>query len=157
MKKFKITRWAIAASTMAIITMAVYLFMPLYKVSIFGLSTGLDYIKLLYTIKSYMNLCSFLLPFIGGIGVIATVFIKDRAPHILSLAFALLPLMFFVYVLITTFSFMHASETTMPGVSAFDMIGSGEWTGLLSSLFTLAFTALLVVNDYKELKIKAKK
>lgn len=133
-------------------TVVVYLFVPLFKVSIFGIDTGLDYLKIVFKTKNVSNIVSFLLPFIGCIGGIACGLCKGRGPHILTVAFSLLPVMFFSYFIIMLQKYASAKIMGIELVSVFDLVGSGIWLGLLSSLLALAASVMLVVSDKNKFK-----
>ena len=93
-------KWVLGMAAFLLATVVVYLFVPLFKVSIFGIDTGLDYLKIVFKTKNVSNIVSFLLPFIGCIGGIVCGLCKGRGPHILTVAFSLLPVMFFSYFII---------------------------------------------------------
>lgn len=133
-------------------SVVVYLFVPLFKVSIFGIDTGLDYLKIVFKTKNVSNIVSFLLPFIGCIGGVACGLCKGRGPHILTVAFSLLPVMFFSYFIIMLQKYASAKIMGIELVSVFDLVGSGIWLGLLSSLLALAASVMLVVSDKNKFK-----
>lgn len=145
-------KWVLGMAAFLLATVVVYLFVPLFKVSIFGIDTGLDYLKIVFKTKNVSNIVSFLLPFIGCIGGIACGLCKGRGPHILTVAFSLLPVMFFSYFIIMLQKYASAKIMGIELVSVFDLVGSGIWLGLLSSLFALAASVMLVVSDKNKFK-----
>lgn len=145
-------KWALGMAAFLLATVVVYLFVPLFKVSIFGIDTGLDYLKIVFKTKNVSNIVSFLLPFIGCIGGIACGLCKGRGPHILTVAFSLLPVMFFSYFIIMLQKYASAKIMGIELVSVFDLVGSGIWLGLLSSLLALAASVMLVVSDKNKFK-----
>lgn len=145
-------KWVLGMAAFLLATVVVYLFVPLFKVSIFGIDTGLDYLKIVFKTKNVSNIVSFLLPFIGCIGGIACGLCKGRGPHILTVAFSLLPVMFFSYFIIMLQKYASAKIMGIELVSAFDLVGSGIWLGLLSSLLALAASVMLVVSDKNKFK-----
>lgn len=151
MEMFK-NKWVLGMAAFLLATVVVYLFVPLFKVSIFGIDTGLDYLKIVFKTKNVSNIVSFLLPFIGCIGGIACGLCKGRGPHILTVAFSLLPVMFFSYFIIMLQKYASAKIMGIELVSVFDLVGSGIWLGLLSSLLALAASVMLVVSDKNKFK-----
>lgn len=145
-------KWVLGMAAFLLATVVVYLFVPLFKVSIFGIDTGLDYLKIVSKTKNVSNIVSFLLPFIGCIGGIACGLCKGRGPHILTVAFSLLPVMFFSYFIIMLQKYASAKIMGIELVSVFDLVGSGIWLGLLSSLLALAASVMLVVSDKNKFK-----
>ena len=145
-------KWVLGMAGFLLATVVVYLFVPLFKVSIFGIDTGLDYLKIVFKTKNVSNIVSFLLPFIGCIGGIACGLCKGRGPHILTVAFSLLPVMFFSYFIIMLQKYASAKIMGIELVSVFDLVGSGIWLGLLSSLLALAASVMLVVSDKNKFK-----
>lgn len=145
-------KWVLGMAAFLLATVVVYLFVPLFKVSIFGIDTGLDYLKIVFKTKNVSNIVSFLLPFIGCIGGIACGLCKGREPHILTVAFSLLPVMFFSYFIIMLQKYASAKIMGIELVSVFDLVGSGIWLGLLSSLLALAASVMLVVSDKNKFK-----
>lgn len=145
-------KWVLGMAAFMLATVVVYLFVPLFKVSIFGIDTGLDYLKIVFKTKNVSNIVSFLLPFIGCIGGIACGLCKGRGPHILTVAFSLLPVMFFSYFIIMLQKYASAKIMGIELVSVFDLVGSGIWLGLLSSLLALAASVMLVVSDKNKFK-----
>ena len=145
-------KWVLGMAAFLLATVVVYLFVPLFKVSIFGIDTGLDYLKIVFKTKNVSNIVSFLLPFIGCIGGIACGLCKGRGPHILTVAFSLLPVMFFSYFIIMLQKYASAKIMGVELVSVFDLVGSGIWLGLLSSLLALAASVMLVVSDKNKFK-----
>ena len=145
-------KWVLGMAAFLLATVVVYLFVPLFKVSIFGIDTGLDYLKIVFKTKNVSNIVSFLLPFIGCIGGIACGLCKGRGPHILTVAFSLLPVMFFSYFIIMLQKYESAKIMGIELVSVFDLVGSGIWLGLLSSLLALAASVMLVVSDKNKFK-----
>lgn len=146
-------KWAAGVIAFSIVTVLVYVFLPLFKVPIFGISGGLEWIRMVWMTKDFASIVSFLLPFIGAAGAIAVVFARKREPHILAVAFALLQVIFFVYFLARMASFVGGG---MPagsgGIPLTEIIGSGTWTGLLSSLLALVAAVMLVVTDFRKNK-----
>lgn len=145
-------KWAAGVILFSLITATLYLLLPLFGIPVFGIAKSTEYIALLWRAQSYANMTSFLLPFIGAAGAIATVLFNDRGPHILSIAFSLLPLMFFCYFVIQLSSFVDVNMMAIEKITVFDIAGSGLWICLLSSAFTAAASIMVVVNDYKKLK-----
>ena len=145
-------KWVLGMAAFLLATVVVYLFVPLFKVSIFGIDTGLDYLKIVFKTKNVSYIVSFLLPFIGCIGGIACGLCKGRGPHILTVAFSLLPVMFFSYFIIMLQKYASAKIMGIELVSVFDLVGSGIWLGLLSSLLALAASVMLVVSDKNKFK-----
>lgn len=145
-------KWVLGMAAFLLATVVVYLFVPLFKVSIFGIDTGLDYLKIVFKTKNVSNIVSFLLPFIGCIGGITCGLCKGRGPHILTVAFSLLPVMFFSYFIIMLQKYASAKIMGIELVSVFDLVGSGIWLGLLSSLLALAASVMLVVSDKNKFK-----
>mgnify|MGYP001159043696 FL=1 len=145
-------KWVLGMAAFLLATVVVYLFVPLFKVSIFGIDTGLGYLKIVFKTKNVSNIVSFLLPFIGCIGGIACGLCKGRGPHILTVAFSLLPVMFFSYFIIMLQKYASAKIMGIELVSVFDLVGSGIWLGLLSSLLALAASVMLVVSDKNKFK-----
>lgn len=145
-------KWVLGMAAFLLATVVVYLFVPLFKVSIFGIDTGLDYLKIVFKTKNVSNIVSFLLPFIGCIGGIACGLCKGRGPHILTVVFSLLPVMFFSYFIIMLQKYASAKIMGIELVSVFDLVGSGIWLGLLSSLLALAASVMLVVSDKNKFK-----
>ena len=145
-------KWVLGMAAFLLATVVVYLFVPLFKVSIFGIDTGLDYLKIVFKTKNVSNIVSFLLPFIGCIGGIACGLCKGRGPHILTVAFSLLPVMFFSYFIIMLQKYASAKIMGIELVSVFDLVGSGIWLGLLSSLLALVASVMLVVSDKNKFK-----
>ena len=145
-------KWVLGMAAFLLATVVVYLFVPLFKVSIFGIDTGLDYLKIVFKTKNVSNIVSFLLPVIGCIGGIACGLCKGRGPHILTVAFSLLPVMFFSYFIIMLQKYASAKIMGIELVSVFDLVGSGIWLGLLSSLLALAASVMLVVSDKNKFK-----
>lgn len=145
-------KWVLGMAAFLLATVVIYLFVPLFKVSIFGIDTGLDYLKIVFKTKNVSNIVSFLLPFIGCIGGIACGLCKGRGPHILTVAFSLLPVMFFSYFIIMLQKYASAKIMGIELVSVFDLVGSGIWLGLLSSLLALAASVMLVVSDKNKFK-----
>lgn len=145
-------KWVLGMAAFLLATVVVYLFVPLFKVSIFGIDTGLDYLKIVFKTKNVSNIVSFLLPFIGCIGGVACGLCKGRGPHILTVAFSLLPVMFFSYFIIMLQKYASAKIMGIELVSVFDLVGSGIWLGLLSSLLALAASVMLVVSDKNKFK-----
>lgn len=145
-------KWVLGMAAFLLASVVVYLFVPLFKVSIFGIDTGLDYLKIVFKTKNVSNIVSFLLPFIGCIGGITCGLCKGRGPHILTVAFSLLPVMFFSYFIIMLQKYASAKIMGIELVSVFDLVGSGIWLGLLSSLLALAASVMLVVSDKNKFK-----
>lgn len=145
-------KWVLGMAAFLLATVVVYLFVPLFKVSIFGIDTGLDYLKIVFKTKNVSNIVSFLLPFIGCVGGVACGLCKGRGPHILTVAFSLLPVMFFSYFIIMLQKYASAKIMGIELVSVFDLVGSGIWLGLLSSLLALAASVMLVVSDKNKFK-----
>lgn len=145
-------KWVLGMAAFLLASVVVYLFVPLFKVSIFGIDTGLDYLKIVFKTKNVSNIVSFLLPFIGCIGGVACGLCKGRGPHILTAAFSLLPVMFFSYFIIMLQKYASAKIMGIELVSVFDLVGSGIWLGLLSSLLALAASVMLVVSDKNKFK-----
>lgn len=145
-------KWVLGMAAFLLATVVVYLFVPLFKVSIFGIDTGLDYLKIVLKTKNMANIVSFLLPFIGCVGGVACGLCKGRGPHILTVAFSLLPVMFFSYFIIMLQKYASAKIMGIELVSVFDLVGSGIWLGLLSSLLALAASVMLVVSDKNKFK-----
>lgn len=139
-------KWAAGVIAFSIVTVLVYVFLPLFKIPIFGISGGLEWIRMVWMTKDVASIVSFLLPFIGAAGAIAVVFARKREPHILAVAFALLQVIFFVYFLARMASFVGG------GIPLTEIIGSGTWTGLLSSLLALVAAVMLVVTDFRKNK-----
>ena len=90
-------KWAVGVIAFSVVTVLVYIFMPLFKIPIFGISSGVEWIRMVWMTKDFANIVSFLLPFIGAAGAISVVLTKKIEPHILSVAFALLQVIFFAY------------------------------------------------------------
>lgn len=147
-------KWAIGAIIFSLATIAAYLFLPLFNIPLLGIETGIGYVKLLWKMGDYANMLSFMLPFIGGLGAIVTAFFSDRGPHILTIAFALLPAMFFAYFLIMLSKLIGTTPADLQVFSLFEVAGSGVWIGLLSSLLALASAILIVVKDAKNPEYK---
>lgn len=145
-------KWVLGMAAFLLASVVVYLFVPLFKVSIFGIDTGLDYLKIVFKTKNVSNIVSFLLPFIGCVGGVACGLCKGRGPHILTVAFSLLPVMFFSYFIIMLQKYASAKIMGIELVSVFDLVGSGIWLGLLSSLLALAASVMLVVSDKNKFK-----
>lgn len=145
-------KWVLGMAAFLLASVVVYLFVPLFKVSIFGIDTGLDYLKIVFKTKNVSNIVSFLLPFIGCIGGVACGLCKGRGPHILTVAFSLLPVMFFSYFIIMLQKYASAKIMGIELVSVFDLVGSGIWLGLLSSLLALAASVMLVESDKNKFK-----
>lgn len=139
-------KWAAGVIAFSIVTVLVYVFLPLFKIPIFEISGGLEWIRMVWMTKDFASIVSFLLPFIGAAGAIAVVFARKREPHILAVAFALLQVIFFVYFLARMASFVGG------GIPLTEIIGSGTWTGLLSSLLALVAAVMLVVTDFRKNK-----
>ncbi|MBO8476025.1 MAG: hypothetical protein IAB88_03415 [Bacteroidetes bacterium] len=144
-------KWAVGVIAFSVVTVLVYIFMPLFKIPIFGISSGVEWIRMVWMTKDFANIVSFLLPFIGAAGAISVVLTKKIEPHILSVAFALLQVIFFAYFLMRMGAFVD-SGVSAGGISLFDLIGSGTWTGLLSSLLATVASVMLVVTDFKKSK-----
>lgn len=87
-------KWAAGVIAFSIVTVLVYVFLPLFKIPIFEISGGLEWIRMVWMTKDFASIVSFLLPFIGAAGAIAVVFARKREPHILAVAFALLQVIF---------------------------------------------------------------
>ena len=146
-------KWAVGVIAFSLVTVLAYIFLPLFKIPVFGIDNGLGYIRIVWMTKDVANIVSFLLPFIGGIGAAAFVFSKSREPHILSIAFALLQVIFFAYFLIRMSVFVNSGITVGgDGLSVTDIIGGGVWAGLLSSVLAAVSSVMLVVSDYKKRK-----
>ena len=145
-------KWVLGMAAFLLANVVVYLFVPLFKVSIFGIDTGLDYLKIVFKTKNVSNIVSLLLPFIGCIGGIACGLCNGRGPHILTVAFSLLPVMFFSYFIIMLQKYASANIMGIELVAVFDLVGSGIWLGLLSSLLALAASVMLVVSDKNKFK-----
>ena len=79
-------KWAAGVIAFSIVTVLVYVFLPLFKIPIFEISGGLEWIRMVWMTKDFASIVSFLLPFIGAAGAIAVVFARKREPHILAVA-----------------------------------------------------------------------
>lgn len=145
-------KWAVGVIAFSVVTVLVYIFMPLFKIPIFGISSGVEWIRMVWMTKEFANIVSFLLPFIGAAGAISVVLTKKIEPHILSVAFALLQVIFFAYFLMRMGAFVDSGVSAGGGISLLDLIGSGTWTGLLSSLLATVASVMLVVTDFKKSK-----
>ena len=133
-------KWAAGVIAFSIVTVLVYVFLPLFKIPIFEISGGLEWIRMVWMTKDFASIVSFLLPFIGAAGAIAV-------------AFALLQVIFFVYFLARMASFVGGSVPAgSGGIPLTEIIGSGTWTGLLSSLLALVAAVMLVVTDFRKNK-----
>lgn len=147
-------KWTIGIIVFALATIAIYLFVPLFKISIFSIDTGWDYIKLVGKMKNASNVVSLLLPVIGGVGAVACALFKGRGPHILTVAFALLPVMFFVYLIFTIDKHVDVQLFGKQLLSVFNIVGKGIWLGLLSSFLALAASVMQAFCDWKGQKKK---
>ena len=116
-------KWAVGVIAFSVVTVLVYIFMPLFKIPIFGISSGVEWIRMVWMTKDFANIVSFLLPFIGAAGAISVVLTKKIEPHILSVAFALLQVIFFAYFLMRMGAFVD-SGVSAGGISLLDLIGS---------------------------------
>lgn len=75
-------KWAVGVIAFSVVTVLVYIFMPLFKIPIFGISSGVEWIRMVWMTKEFANIVSFLLPFIGAAGAISVVLTKkNRASH----------------------------------------------------------------------------
>ena len=151
MKEMLRNKWAVGVVAFSLATVIVYIFLPLFKIPIFGVDDGLGWIKTVWMTRDFANVVSFLLPFIGAAGAIASVFAKNREPHIFSIAFALLQVIFFAYFTIRM-NLIVGSGVVFggDGLSIFDILGSGTFVGLLSSLLATVSAVMLVVTDFRK-------
>lgn len=143
-------KWALGVILFSLFTMAVYLFMPMFRLAIFGVDTGAEYIKLIYKVKSFSDIFAFLLPFIGGLGAIVTVLMRGKGPHLLTVSFSLLPIMFFAFFLYQIDGYLSKQIMGLEVVGLTDVIGSGIWFGLVSSVLACVCSILSVVSDRKK-------
>ena len=72
-------KWAAGVIAFSIVTVLVYVFLPLFKIPIFGISGGLEWIRMVWMTKDFASIVSFLLPFIGAAGAIAVVCVRAEA------------------------------------------------------------------------------
>lgn len=139
--------YGISAVLFATITVVVYLLMPLFSLPVSELECGYDWIVYMWQTGIVANITSFLLPIIGLVGMVATVFARSRGPHMLSVAFAMLPALFYIYMItLVKADFSHAFIGDAP---AFDPIGSGAWIALATSCFALIFTVLIAYKEWR--------
>lgn len=124
----------------------IYLLAPVFNVPLFGIEKGFDTVSQMWTLGRYMEMTTFLLPLIGGIGATLCTLSRQVGPHILALAFSMLPVMFFVHYI---HIMAKAMGGNLSGVAA--LFSWGIWASLLLSL--VAFVAASIVV-YKELKKK---
>ena len=144
----------VGITVFALATMVLYLFTPLFKIAFDGVSTGADYIEQVWGIGGFNNIASFLLPIIGGVGAIAMAWVKGRGQHILSLAFAMLPVLFYTYMIIRVNAYTKESIVGLDTTSVFDFIGGGAWIALLSGIIKMLFSFILIYKEYKESKLQ---
>ena len=146
-------KWSVGVIIFSVVTALVYVFLPLLKIPIFDINGGLELIKKVWEKGDFASIVSFLLPFIGAAGAVAVVFARKREPHILAIAFALLQVIFFAYFLIRMGILVNSGMPTGGmGIPLTEIMGSGMWVGLLSSLLALAASVMLVVTDFKKNK-----
>lgn len=144
----------VGITVFALATMVLYLFTPLFKIAFDGVSTGVDYIEQVWRIGGFNNIASFLLPLIGGVGAIAMTWVKGRGQHILSLAFAMLPVLFYTFMIIRVNAYTKESIVGLGATSLFDFVGFGAWMALLSGVITMIFSFILIYKEYKESKLQ---
>ena len=140
-------KWVYGVIAFSIVTIAIYLLMPVFRFPIFGegADSGIGYIKVLWQIdRTAANLISFTLPVIGSVGAAICAVWKGRGIHILSVAFASLPLIFYVYLLLMLSHLTVVSEGDS-FVSLF--LDKGFWLGAASSILALISALLLVTKD----------
>lgn len=144
-------KWTVCAIVFALTTAAVYLLTPLFAISLFGIETGLDYVKLLWRFSNLADSITFMLPLIGALGVLLTVW-GGRAVHILTMTFSLLPAMFYAFFLVRMASYIHKSVIGEHLVSLTDLIGYGTWLGLFVAFCLLLAGTMIVMRDTKKFK-----
>lgn len=139
--------YGISAVLFATVTVVVYLLMPLFSLPVSDLECGYDWIVYMCQTGITANIISFLLPVIGLVGVLATAFTSSRGPHLLCVAFAMLPALFFIYMIsLVKANFPNAFMGDAP---AFDPIGSGAWIALVTSCFALIFAVLIAYKEWR--------
>ena len=146
--------WAVGVAALSLISAAVYLFAPLFSIPIFGFNTGSDYVRVFYSYQRYMDMATFLIPAIGAFGAILCAFRKEIGPHILSVAFAALPLMFMTYFVVSLCRYPDFIGNDMQKISMIAMIGWGAWLALATALLAFLSAIALVYTDYKQFKTK---
>ena len=146
--------WAVGVAALSLISAAVYLFAPLFSIPIFGFNTGSDYVRVFYSYQRYMDMATFLIPAIGAFGAILCAFRKEIGPHILSVAFAALPLMFMTYFVVSLCRYPDFIGNDMQNISMIAMIGWGAWLALATALLAFLSAIALVYTDYKQFKTK---
>lgn len=143
----QISIYSISAVLFATITVVVYLLMPLFSLPVCEIECGYDWVVFMCQTGVTANIISFLLPVIGLIGVVSTVFVDSRGPHLLSVAFAMLPVLFFVYMIVLVK--VDFSNTFVGDAPPFDPIGSGAWIALATSCFAFISTILIAYKEWR--------
>lgn len=144
---------ALVAVVLSVAAAAVYLFAPLFTVPLFGFRDGWDYVMIMHAQKQYANIAALLLPVIGAVGMTACLWARSFGPHILAMAFAALPVMFwtyFLYILGSSYPDIILSATeTAPMLS---VVGWGSWLSVAASALAFFATIAIVYIEYKRQK-----
>lgn len=143
--------WSISIAALSAVALAVYLFAPLFSIAVFGFHNGTEYIKAFWEAKRHMDAVTFLMPVAGAAGAVFCALKKGFGPHILTVAFSALPLMFMSYFIISICQYpdiITGTEETLPMVM---VIGWGAWLALAAALLAFLAAAALVYTDYKSI------
>lgn len=146
--------WTLTLSLFSIATATVYLLCPMFNIPVFGFENGMDYIEIFWKTGRYMDMITFLMPVIGMVGAVACTLRRSFGPHILSIAFAALPLMFVSYFVISISKYPDIINGTMEKVSMLSVLGWGIWTALATSLVAFFSAVIQVYSEYRSIKNK---
>lgn len=149
MKEYKALK--ILITVLTLLGIAAYLLLPLFSLPIFGVETGAEMIGQVWKIGGFGNIASFLLPIIGAVGIVATIFLRNKATHILSSAFSLLPVMFYTYMIIMANNYTQPLSEATSEVGFTMLFGSGLWSGAVISTIVMIATFVTVLLELKNI------
>lgn len=139
-----------------LVVAVLYAALPMFSIPLFGFNYGWDYVAQFFKIGRYMEMIPFLMPFIGFVGTVACLLAKGRAPHILSISFTALPLMFFGYFIYMMADYPQGTiyGADMKQITMLSTINWSVWLCLAFSLVAFVVAAVLVYRENKNNKLQ---
>lgn len=146
--------WVIVTIAVTLIVAVLYAALPLFSLPLFGFNYGWDYVRTFFNIGKYMEMVPFLMPFIGFVGTVACLLTKSRGPHILSVSFTALPLMFFGYFVYMIASYPQGEilGEHFEMVSILTTLNWSVWLCLAFSVVAFAVACAYVYLENKKTK-----
>lgn len=144
--------WSVGVIAFTVNSAVVYLVAPIFSIPVFGFNDGFDYLTAFWQSGHYMDMLTFLMPVIGAVGATSCVLSRNVGPHILSIAFSALPLMFMTYFIISMCKYPDIVNSRMETIPMVSVIGWGAWLSLAVSFLAFMLAITLVYTDYKSIK-----